>query len=88
MVRRLRLRAREDFESAERGVLAIMVSSPLQFFLVCRSVEIALSAVNGFERLARQASSLPAKSLRVNGGFSEPPSKRIEGGGTPKGAPW
>jgi hypothetical protein len=28
------------------------------------------------------------KSLRVNGGFSEPPSKRKEGGGTPKGAPW
>src|SRR3954465_1452753 len=28
------------------------------------------------------------KSLRVNGGFSEPPPTRKEGGGTPKGAPW
>ena len=28
------------------------------------------------------------KFLRVNGRFSEPPSKRKEGGGTPKGAPW
>jgi prenyltransferase beta subunit len=28
------------------------------------------------------------KCLRVNGGFSEPPSTRKEGGGTPKGAPW
>src|ERR1700712_2394838 len=28
------------------------------------------------------------KCLRVNGGFSEPPSKRKEGDGTPKGAPW
>jgi hypothetical protein len=28
------------------------------------------------------------KSLRVNGGFSEPPSRRNEGDGTPKGAPW
>src|ERR1700710_2536905 len=27
------------------------------------------------------------KSLRVNGGFGEPPSRRNEGDGTPKGAP-
>jgi hypothetical protein len=45
------------------------------------------------ERVVRialvEASVIAArKSLRVNGGFSEPPSKRKEGGGTPKGAPW
>ena len=28
------------------------------------------------------------KLLRVSGGFSDPPSTRKEGGGTPKGAPW
>src|SRR3954452_18487898 len=28
------------------------------------------------------------KCLRVNGGLSEPPPTRKEGGGTPKGAPW
>jgi hypothetical protein len=31
-VRRLRLRVRDEVESVERGVLAIMVSSPLRRF--------------------------------------------------------
>jgi hypothetical protein len=48
---------------------------------------------HGFEfckqRSFIEASVIAArKSLRVNGGFSELPSKRKEGGGTPKGAPW
>jgi hypothetical protein len=45
--------------------------------------------VENFVRAFLRPSVIAArKSLRVNGGFSEPPSKRKEGGGTPKGAPW
>jgi len=55
----------------------------------CMGPGVRRDDVENFVRSFVQASVIAArKSLRVNGGFSEPPSTRIEGGGTPKGAPW
>jgi hypothetical protein len=50
---------------------------------------IVSPVIRTFTTLFLRASVIAArKCLRVNGGFSEPPPKRKEGGGTPKGAPW